>query len=92
MRHRKLTVVAYRLGLTQSAISHLVRRWRRPFDADPTKRALDIADRLERVLAPIGPRRTQKTQRQVKFAFSQRVDHLLSQLWSETEANRREAS
>jgi hypothetical protein len=45
MRHRKLTVVAYRLGLTQSAISHLVRRWRRPFDADPTKRALDIADR-----------------------------------------------
>jgi hypothetical protein len=57
-----------------------------PFGVEPTQRALDIADRVERILALIGPRRAQTTQRQVKFACSQRVDRLVSQ------ANRREAS
>ena len=102
MRHRKLTVVADRLGLMQSAISHSVKRlrrafddelfMRRPFGVEPTERALYIADRVERILAQIRRGRTQKTQRQVKFACSQRVDRLVSQRWSETEANRREAS
>jgi DNA-binding transcriptional LysR family regulator len=60
MRHRKLTVVAERLGLTQSAISHSLKRlrrafgdelfMRRPFGVEPTQRALDIAERVEQIL------------------------------------------
>jgi DNA-binding transcriptional LysR family regulator len=60
MRHRKLTVVADRLGLTQSAISHSLRRlrrafddelfMRRPFGVEPTQRALEIAERVERII------------------------------------------
>ena len=60
MRHRKLTVVAERLGLTQSAISHSLKRlrrafedelfMRRPFGVEPTQRAMEIADRIERII------------------------------------------
>jgi DNA-binding transcriptional LysR family regulator len=60
MRHRKLTVVAARLGLTQSAISHSLKRLRRafddelfvrrPFGVEPTRRALEIADPVERII------------------------------------------
>jgi DNA-binding transcriptional LysR family regulator len=52
MRHRKLTVVAERLGLTQSTISHSLRRLRDVFDdvlflrhasgVEPTARALEL--------------------------------------------------
>lgn len=61
MRLRKLTLVAQRLGLTQSAVSHSLKRLRlilgdelflrRPFGVEPTQRALDIADRIERILS-----------------------------------------
>ncbi|RTL67138.1 MAG: LysR family transcriptional regulator [Hyphomicrobiales bacterium] len=60
MRHRKLTVVAERLGLTQSAISHSLKRlrrafddelfMRRPFGVEPTQRAMEIAERVERII------------------------------------------
>lgn len=60
MRHRKLTMVAERLGLTQSAISHSLKRlrrafddelfMRRPFGVEPTQRAHDIAERVERII------------------------------------------
>lgn len=60
MRHRKLSVVAERLGLTQSAISHSLKRlrqafgdelfMRRPFGVEPTQRALEIAERIERII------------------------------------------
>ncbi len=61
MRLRKLTLVAQRLGLTQSAVSHSLKRLRsalgdelflrRPFGVEPTRRALDMADRVERILS-----------------------------------------
>jgi DNA-binding transcriptional LysR family regulator len=61
MRLRKLTLVAQRLGLTQSAISHTVGRLRDVFDdplflrkphgIEPTSRALDLEPRIAAVLA-----------------------------------------
>jgi DNA-binding transcriptional LysR family regulator len=61
MRHRKLTLVAKRLGLTQSAISHTVSRLRdvfgdplflrKPYGIEPTSRALDLEPRIAAVLA-----------------------------------------
>jgi DNA-binding transcriptional LysR family regulator len=61
MRLRKLTLVAARLGLTQSAISHTVGRLRDVFDdplflrkphgLEPTSRALDLEPRIAAVLA-----------------------------------------
>lgn len=60
MRHRKLTVVAQRLGFTQSAISHSVRRLReifgdelfirRPAGVEPTARALEIEPQIRALL------------------------------------------
>jgi DNA-binding transcriptional LysR family regulator len=61
MRLRKLTLVAKRLGLTQSAISHTVGRLRdvfgdplflrKPYGIEPTSRALDLEPRIATVLA-----------------------------------------
>jgi DNA-binding transcriptional LysR family regulator len=61
MRLRKLTLVAKRLGLTQSAISHTVGRLRdvfgdplflrKPYGIEPTSRALDLEPRIAAVLA-----------------------------------------
>ena len=60
MRHRKLTVVAQRLGFTQSAISHSLRRLReifedelftrRPAGVEPTARALEIEPQIRALL------------------------------------------
>src|SRR2546430_4895105 len=56
-RLRKLTTVAQRLGMTQSAVSHALGRLReifedelflrRPFGVEPTQRARDLASRVE---------------------------------------------
>lgn len=64
VRHRRTTVVARRLGLSQSAVSHALKRLRLLFDeplflrrADgltPTARALDLAPRAEAVLVQMG--------------------------------------
>jgi DNA-binding transcriptional LysR family regulator len=61
MKLRKLTLVAKRLGLTQSAISHTVGRLRdvfgdplflrKPYGIEPTSRALDLEPRIAAVLA-----------------------------------------
>lgn len=61
MRHRKLTVVAERLGLTQSAISHSLKRLRdifedelfvrRPSGVEPTRRALALEPKLASIVA-----------------------------------------
>lgn len=61
MRHRKLTVVAARLGLTQSAISHSLKRLRdifgdplfrrRPNGVEPTARALALEPRISSIVA-----------------------------------------
>ena len=61
MRLRKLTLVAERLGLTQSAISHTVSRLRdvfgdrlflrKPHGIEPTSRAFDLEARIASVLA-----------------------------------------
>src|SRR5262245_29809797 len=60
LRNRKLTVVATRLGLTPSAVSHSLKRlreefddelfMRRPFGVAPTQRALEIAPQVEAIL------------------------------------------
>jgi DNA-binding transcriptional LysR family regulator len=60
MRQRRTTVVADRLGLTQSAISHALARlrevfedplfMRRPNGLEPTQRALEIAPRVEELI------------------------------------------
>ena len=60
MRDRKLTVVAQRLGFTQSAISHSLRRLReifgdelfirRPAGVEPTARALEIEPQIRALL------------------------------------------
>src|SRR5215467_11776361 len=60
MRHRKLTVVAQRLGFTQSAVSHHVRRLReifgdelfirRPAGVDPTSRAMELEPQIRAML------------------------------------------
>lgn len=59
MRHRKLTVVADRLGITQSAVSHSLRRLREVFDDElfvrqptgvaPTRKALDLEPQLRAI-------------------------------------------
>jgi DNA-binding transcriptional LysR family regulator len=64
MQHRKLTVVAQRLGFTQSAISHSVRRLReifgddlftrRPTGVEPTARALEIEPQIRALLELAG--------------------------------------
>jgi DNA-binding transcriptional LysR family regulator len=61
MRLRKLTLVAKRLGLTQSAISHTVSRLRdvfgdplflrKPYGIEPTSRAIDLEPRIAAMLA-----------------------------------------
>jgi DNA-binding transcriptional LysR family regulator len=61
IRHRKMTVVAERLGLTQSAISHSLRRLRdlfadelflrRPNGLEPTGRALMLEPKVASILA-----------------------------------------
>jgi DNA-binding transcriptional LysR family regulator len=61
MRLRKLTLVAARLGLTQSAISHTVGRLRdvfgdplflrKPYGIEPTARALELEQRIAAVLS-----------------------------------------
>jgi DNA-binding transcriptional LysR family regulator len=61
MRHRKATVVAARLGLTQSAISHALGRLRdvfgdplfrrRPNGLEPTARALALEPRIAGIIA-----------------------------------------
>jgi DNA-binding transcriptional LysR family regulator len=61
MKLRKLTLVAKRLGLTQSAISHTVGRLRdvfgdplflrKPYGIEPTSRAFDLEPRIAAVLA-----------------------------------------
>jgi DNA-binding transcriptional LysR family regulator len=60
MRQRRTTVVAERLGLTQSAISHALGRLRdlfddplfirRPNGLEPTQRALEIAPRVDELI------------------------------------------
>lgn len=60
MRHRRTTVVAERLGLTQSAVSHALARLRelfedalfvrRPNGLEPTQRALEIAPRIDELI------------------------------------------
>jgi DNA-binding transcriptional LysR family regulator len=60
VRQRRTTVVAERLGLTQSAISHALARLReifedplfvrRPNGLEPTQRALEIAPRIDELL------------------------------------------
>lgn len=60
VRHRKLTTVAARLGLTQSAISHALKRLRDQFDdelflrrpagVEPTARALALEPRIAAVV------------------------------------------
>jgi DNA-binding transcriptional LysR family regulator len=60
MRQRRTTVVAERLGLTQSAISHALARLRELFDdplfmrrpngLEPTQRALELAPRVEEII------------------------------------------
>src|ERR1700730_1003097 len=59
-RLRKLTAVAQRLGMTQSAVSHALGRLReifedelflrRPFGVEPTQRARDLAPRVEAIV------------------------------------------
>jgi DNA-binding transcriptional LysR family regulator len=59
-RLRKLTAVAQRLGMTQSAVSHALGRLReifedelflrRPFGVEPTQRARDLASRVETIV------------------------------------------
>jgi DNA-binding transcriptional LysR family regulator len=59
-RLRKLTAVAQRLGMTQSAVSHALGRLReifedelflrRPFGVEPTPRARDLAPRVETIV------------------------------------------
>lgn len=59
-RLRKLTAVADRLGMTQSAVSHALARLRglfddqlflrRPFGVEPTRRARELAPRLEAIV------------------------------------------
>ncbi|MGG5820643.1 LysR substrate-binding domain-containing protein [Falsiroseomonas sp. HW251] len=61
LRHRKLSVVAGELGLSQPAVSHALARLRQIFDdplflrrpggVEPTARALDLAPRIASVLA-----------------------------------------
>lgn len=61
MRHRRLTLVAARMGLTQSAISHSLRRLREIFDdplfrrrpngVEPTARALALEPMVARIVA-----------------------------------------
>jgi DNA-binding transcriptional LysR family regulator len=60
MRHRRTTLVAERLGLTQSAVSHALARLRELFDdalfvrrpngLEPTQRALELAPRIDELL------------------------------------------
>ena len=60
IRHRKLTVVAERLGLTQSAISHSLKRLReifedelfvrRPNGVEPTSRALALEPKIASII------------------------------------------
>jgi DNA-binding transcriptional LysR family regulator len=60
MRHRRTTIVAERLGLTQSAISHALARLRdlfddplflrRPNGLEPTQYALEVAPRVEELI------------------------------------------
>jgi DNA-binding transcriptional LysR family regulator len=60
VRHRKLTVVAERLGLTQSAISHALKRLRDIFDdelflrrsngVEPTSRALALEPKIAAIV------------------------------------------
>lgn len=64
MRHRKLTIVAERLGITQSAVSHSLRRLREIFDdelflrlpagVEPTPRALELEPKLQAILEMAG--------------------------------------
>ncbi|HYM34242.1 MAG TPA: LysR family transcriptional regulator [Steroidobacteraceae bacterium] len=60
MRQRRTTVVAERLGMTQSAVSHALARLRdlfddplflrRPNGLEPTQRALEIAPRIDELI------------------------------------------
>lgn len=60
MRHRKLTVAARRLGFTQSAVSHHLRRLReifgdelfirRPAGVQPTARAIELEPQIQAML------------------------------------------
>lgn len=60
LRHRRTTLVAARLGLTQSAVSHALGRlrelfgdplfMRRPHGLEPTRHALELAPRVEALL------------------------------------------
>lgn len=60
MRHRKLKIVAERLGLTQSAISHGLKRLRetfqdelflrRPYGVEPTARAFELERKVAEIL------------------------------------------
>jgi DNA-binding transcriptional LysR family regulator len=64
LRHRKTTVVAERLGLTQSAVSHALRRLRdlfgdplflrRPAGLEPTDRALRLEAEVGALIAAAG--------------------------------------
>src|SRR5436190_3302768 len=61
MRQRKLRAVGDRLGLTQSAVSHALKRLRdifghelfirRPHGVDPTARALELEPKIDQILA-----------------------------------------
>lgn len=60
LRQRRTTLAAERLGMSQSAVSHALRRLRaifadplftrRPHGLDPTRRALDLEPQVERLL------------------------------------------
>src|SRR5436190_17941758 len=61
MKQRKLRTVGERLGLTQSAVSHALKRLRdlfghelflrRPHGVEPTARALELEPTIERILS-----------------------------------------
>lgn len=61
VRHQKTTAAGDRLGLSQSGVSHALKRLRdifddplfirRPFGLEPTRRALELAPRIEALIA-----------------------------------------
>jgi DNA-binding transcriptional LysR family regulator len=61
MRHRRTTVAAERLGMSQSAVSHALKRLRlvfddplftrRPHGMEPTARAIELAPKVDALLA-----------------------------------------
>src|SRR5262252_6204053 len=64
LQKRRTTLVAQRLGLSQSAVSHALSRLRelfadplflrRPYGLEPTRRALELAPRVEALLRAMG--------------------------------------